>query len=223
MAGTRRLGSETSETRAQLLDVTERLILERGLRRGDLPAGRLAGRRHAAPRPLLLPHHGRPPAGGLPARAPRLNLERQAEALASPQPLRALWDLNRDDVGTRLGVEFTALANHRPAIRDEIAAYAERFRAQQVEALAGVEAPLSPEVTTVLMASISRVLVMEDALGVTTGHAEVRDLVDRYLADVEGPAAPGGLTGAGDRTLRRGGTARRETADRGLRAACDRG
>ena len=44
MATSRRIGAESSETRAALLDAAERLMLERGLRGGDLAARRQRGR-----------------------------------------------------------------------------------------------------------------------------------------------------------------------------------
>jgi hypothetical protein len=90
-------------------------------------------------------------------------------------------------------MEFTALANHRKAIRAEIASYAERFRRLQADAWASVldehsvdPDELSPAAAVVLMTSVSQVLVLEQALGVTTGHAEMRALVDRYLARFDG-------------------------------------
>lgn len=127
------------------------------------------------------------------------NLERQARALASPQPLRALWAFNSEPAGAALTTEFSALANRRPAIRAEIAAYAEQFRRQEADALSavferyGIDADdVPPAVVLVFMTSISRVLVMEDALGVTTGHAETLALVERYLTRFEGePLEPG--------------------------------
>ncbi len=91
------------------------------------------------------------------------NLERQARALASPHPLRALWDLHNDPVGTTLTAELFALANHRKALRAELAAYAEQFRRLQSEALAtvledaGVDPEaFPPEAVMVLMTSVSR-------------------------------------------------------------------
>src|SRR5262249_4443223 len=63
-------------------------------------------------------------------------MEREATPLASPQPLRALWEYSTDPAGTALTMEFSGLANHRKAIKAEIARYAERFRAEQTKALA---------------------------------------------------------------------------------------
>jgi hypothetical protein len=39
------------------------------------------------------------------------------------------WRLNADPRGATFTMEFVALANHRKAIRAEIARYAQRFRA----------------------------------------------------------------------------------------------
>jgi hypothetical protein len=124
------------------------------------------------------------------------NLERQARALASPQPLRALWAFSTDPAGTTLTMEFSALANHRKAIREELSTYAEQFRRLQSEALAGVLGrhgidtdELPPQALAVLITSISQILVLEEALGLTTGHAEMRALVERCLADYEGEPA----------------------------------
>ena len=38
----------------------------------------------------------------------------------------------------------------------------------------------------VVMTAISRILGLEDALGMTAGHAETRALVERFLARYEG-------------------------------------
>src|SRR4029077_19064141 len=119
------------------------------------------------------------------------NLERQERALASPQPLRGLWAFST--TGTGLIMEFTALANHRKAIRAEIAAYAERFRRLQVEALSSVlkaygidSEAFPPAAVIVLINAIARIMAMERGLGMTAGHVETLALVERYLARFEG-------------------------------------
>jgi hypothetical protein len=47
-----------------------------------------------------------------------------------------------------------------------------------------VEVP--PLVWSVLMTSVSRVLVIEQALGMSAGHAETVEFVERYLHRLEG-------------------------------------
>ncbi|HXY43509.1 MAG TPA: hypothetical protein VEH29_04925, partial [Acidimicrobiales bacterium] len=101
-----------------------------------------------------------------------------------------------------LTMEFTALANHRKAIRAEIAASAERYRAQLREGFRSVferyrvggggGAP-SPVVSAVLMTGVSQILVMEQAvLGMSTGHAETAAFVEELLTRLEGPRRPPG-------------------------------
>jgi AcrR family transcriptional regulator len=124
-------------------------------------------------------------------------LEAQANALQGPQPLWALWRFGTDSDFTRISLEFMALANHRKAMRAEITYYAERFRDEQRKTVTaallrcGVDSDdVPPVVWTVLMASLSRFLVLEQTLGMSTGHAETIELVERYLRRLEGEPQP---------------------------------
>jgi TetR/AcrR family transcriptional regulator len=123
-------------------------------------------------------------------RRAEIGLERQAQALASDQPLRALWEQSTDPAGAAMTMELVALGNHRKAIRAQIARVAEQFRAGQIEALSrvGERYGLSPEVLTVLMTGICQVIVLEQALGMATGHAETLALVEQHLKRLEGEA-----------------------------------
>ncbi len=193
MSSDRRIGTETSATRAALVAATEEIMLEDGYaavtsRRVAARAGLKAQLVHYYFRTMddlfLALHRTRVEQG----------LERQAQALAADQPLWALWDTSRDPRGTALTMEFIALANHRKVIRAEIASSAERFRAAQLEGLEvvleryGVDPDdWTPIVCTVLMSSISRFLVMEfETLGMSSGHAETVAFVERYIRKVEG-------------------------------------
>jgi AcrR family transcriptional regulator len=189
----RRIGTETSKTRAALLEATERLMLEEGY--AAVTSRRVAAAAELKPQLVhyyfrtmddlfLALFRGRAEQG----------LERQARALASAQPLWALWEYSRDPRGTALTMEFVALANHRKEIRDEIAKSAERFRAEQLKGFESVlqrygidpdECP--PIVCTVLMSSISRFLVIEhETLGMSSGHAETVAFVERFIRRLEG-------------------------------------
>jgi AcrR family transcriptional regulator len=194
MATPRRVGTESSKTRAELLDVTERLMREGGY--AAVSSRSVA--KEAGVTPALI-HYYFPTLDDLFLavfrRGAEKNLERHARALASPQPLRALWDFSVEPAGTVLLTEFMALGNHRKTIRHEIAEYAERFRRQQADLLAsrlqdyGIDPDeVPPLAILVLMATVSRGIVMEDALGSTTGHAETLDLVERLLQRFEGAA-----------------------------------
>jgi AcrR family transcriptional regulator len=190
----RRLGAETSKTRGALLDAAERLMLEEGY--AAVTSRRVAAR--AGLKPQLVHYYFRTMDDlflALYRRRAEQGLERQTRALASDQPLWALWDLSRDPRGTALTMEFVALANHRKEIRAEFAASAERYRTEQVRGLAvvleryGIGAgQFPPVVLSVLMTSVSQVLVIEqESAGMTSGHAETVAFVEEFLGRLEGP------------------------------------
>ncbi|WKG06597.1 TetR/AcrR family transcriptional regulator [Mycolicibacterium sp. HK-90] len=121
------------------------------------------------------------------------NLTTQREAFAEDAPLRALWDLNNAQ-GAALWMEFMALANHRKAIRSEIAGYADRFRdleeATMTSALQahGVDTDeFPPVVMSMIVASLARILVLEQGLGISRGHDQAQDFIRRYLDRFELP------------------------------------
>ena len=191
MASNRRIGAENSKSRAALLDATEQIMLEEGY--AAVSSRRIAQK--AGLKPQLVHYYFRTMDDLFLAafrRRAEDGLERQAQALASGQPLRALWAFGDDSTGTALTMEFVALANHHKSIRSEIAHYAELFRSRQTEALAavmrghGIDVERYPPVAMMLlMTSVSQVLVMEEALGMSAGHAETRALVARYLERYE--------------------------------------
>jgi AcrR family transcriptional regulator len=188
MASARRIGAEDSKTRAALLDAAERLLLEEG--QGAVTSRRIAAA--AGVKPPLVHYYFRTMDDLVLAvlrRGAEANLARQAAALASPDPLRAVWEQSADPTATAVSIELMAMARRRPAIRAEMAAYAERLRALQVEALRDVfaarGADLPPVVASVLMVAVSQLLVLEESLGVTTGHDEVLALVEEHLGRLE--------------------------------------
>jgi AcrR family transcriptional regulator len=192
MAVTRRIGAEDSKTRAALLDAAGKLMLEEGY--AAVTSRRVAAK--AGLKPQLVHYYFRTMDDlflALFRNGAEQNSERQARALASPQPVRAFWEFITDPAWTAFLVEFTALANHRKAIKAEIAAYAERFRREQLDALTGVldehgvdPEEFPPDAVVVLISAVARVLAMEEGLGMTIGHAETRAVVERYLTRLEG-------------------------------------
>src|SRR5262245_33115014 len=68
-------------------------------------------------------------------RRAEMGLQQQAAAVASDQPLWALWDQSRNSQGTALTNEFVALANHRKVIRTEIAATVAHYRAEEIKVI----------------------------------------------------------------------------------------
>lgn len=192
MAKGPRRGSENSETRTVLLDVTERIMRSDGY--AAVSSRRVAG--DAGVTPALVHYYF----GTIDdlflavlRRRSDQQFERHQRFLESERPLRALWDWSIDPAGTALLMEFMALANHRKVIRKEFAAHAARFRRIQLEALGphleklGVDlTETPPEAIIVLLVSVSRTLVMERALGIDIGLDETLSLIERHLDQLEG-------------------------------------
>ena len=191
----RRIGAADSKTRAQLLDAAEQLLLEEGY--AAVTSRRVGAK--AGLKPQLVHYYFRTMDDlflEVFRRRAEENLARFERAVAADGSLRTLWQLNADPRGAAFTIEFVALANHRKAIRAEIARYAERFRAAQLEALTaalaadGVAADqLPPIVALLMMTGLSQVLALEDALGVTAGH----DATDRVRAERDRPARAVGV------------------------------
>jgi AcrR family transcriptional regulator len=192
MASNRRIGAESSKTRAALLDAAEQLMLEEGY--AAVSSRRIAQK--AGLKPQLVYYYFRTMDDLFLAafrRRAEKGLERQAEAVASNKPLQALLAFSDDPTGTALTMEFAALANHRKSVRAEISRYGETFRNRQTEVLAmvmeehGVDTKLYPPIAVMLLITgVSQILVMEEALGMSAGHAETRELVARLLQQFEG-------------------------------------
>jgi AcrR family transcriptional regulator len=120
------------------------------------------------------------------------HFRRLTQALAAREPLRAIWQLNMDSTDTRMVLELTALANHRKVLRAEIARASERFRLLQaavfereVAERGGADNRLPPMVVSVIALALSRLLAMDNVLGVSGGHAETLSWIDTFLLRVE--------------------------------------
>ena len=110
-------------------------------------------------------------------------LARLESALASDDPLRAVWELNSGPTTAALAAEVMMLAKRRPAVQEEVKGYAERFRSVQTQAviryfeLNEINPGVPAIVATVLMTSISQVVALEHAVGISLGHSETLDFV----------------------------------------------
>jgi AcrR family transcriptional regulator len=125
------------------------------------------------------------------------DLESLKHALGAADPVASLWTYQTDSTRTALGVEFLALANHRKTIRTEIIRYAESARRMQAKAISasfgpsGIDAgACSPLCMSMLLTSISRNLIFESGVGISSGHAEARAYVERKLAELHGRRKP---------------------------------
>jgi AcrR family transcriptional regulator len=192
----RRIGAPDAKNRGLLLDAAEQLMLEEGY--AAVTSRRLAQR--AALKPQLVHYYFRTMEElflEVFRRRAEEGLQVQADALNCDQPLWALWRFGTDPAFTQISMEFMALANHRKEMRAEIAYYAERFREEERKVVQaaleryGVQnEDVPPVVWTVLMTSLSRFLVLEQAIGMSGGHAETLELVESYLRRLEGEPQP---------------------------------
>jgi AcrR family transcriptional regulator len=192
MARARRGAGADSETRAALLDAAEALMVEEGYaavttRRVATKAGVNNG--------LVYYYFGTLDELFVEVfrRATERGEQRIATARSAEQPLWRAWEVARDFSNNALMNEFVALANHRKAIRSEIAEYWLRFRTDQVDELGdvleghGLDTDTWPPASVLLlMVAAARFLHIEEAFGVDLGHAETVAMIERQLRALEG-------------------------------------
>ncbi|MEU4311470.1 helix-turn-helix domain-containing protein [Nocardia sp. NPDC024068] len=194
MSSPRRLGAPDAKNRGVLMDAAERLMMEQGW--AAVTSRRIA--EYAGLKPQLVHYYFRSMDDlflDMFRRRADQGLEALAQVLKSDRPLHALWKFSTDTTAARFTMEFVGLANHKPAIRAEVVRYSEQFRAAQTEALArllegyGVDMSRFPaDVLSVLMTSAARMVVLEEALGMTAGHAETFAFAEREIGFLENGA-----------------------------------
>jgi AcrR family transcriptional regulator len=185
-------GSRSGNTRTELLDAAEAILLEEGY---AAVTSRRVGERAEANSALV--HYYFDSMDGLFVELFRRGAERglaeQEAALQSSQPLWALWDALHDHMNNVRTVEFFALAHHRPAVQEVVVEYSGRYRRLQVDVLStvldgyGLDLETWPAVTVILMmGSISLLLLIEQGFGFDMGHAEMIASVEREIRTLEG-------------------------------------
>ena len=134
------------------------------------------------------------------------SLDRLQQALDDPQPLWALWEQSYDPPSNAIVMEFIALANHRSALKKEIAAYSRKHRRLQLERLStvldsyGVDLERWPAASLlVLMAGTARFLLIEESFNVDVGHADVVMVIEREIRALEGERVQHGKRSAAAR------------------------
>ncbi|WP_188772965.1 TetR/AcrR family transcriptional regulator [Novosphingobium endophyticum] len=187
-AARRRVGAETSATRARMVEATRDLIRDEGY--AAVSTRRVAAR---AGLKSSLVHYYFPTTDDL-----LLEVSRQGaaesdrmieEALSSDDPVRALWEFFIDTSRVAMSLEFMAMANHREAVRRHMAEHSAAMRDRQVEILQRIVGDrmavlegFDPAGLSLVLAGIGRAIVMEEGLGVKTGHAEAIAVVETWLA-----------------------------------------
>lgn len=196
----RRPRSATPDKRRRMLDAAEQIMLRDGY-------AAVTSRRVEAEAGLKLHYHF----GTLDdlfiaivRRSGEANVARLADALGSGEPLRAWWRLAADPRGNTLLVELTAAANHRPALKAEVATFARAVRRMQIEALDSIledygidRHVFPPALVAAAVQGLAFAMAHDQVAGFETAHEEasaaMADLVDqlekRRAGLVEAPAS----------------------------------
>jgi len=189
MAQPRRMGVEGSKMRSRFVDAAEEILRDVGYM--GISARQVSAK--AGQKTQLLYYYFRTMDDLILAVVRRVNENRMTrfeEALASPDPLRTLWEINSDASGATLSAELTSIANHREAIRAEIVRSAQQFRALQIEAVSRLLSQAKKDYPAagivMIAAALARTIVTESALGLTEGHEAALKIVERVLRDIAG-------------------------------------
>jgi AcrR family transcriptional regulator len=111
-------------------------------------------------------------------------VRRHDAAMAAARPIRAIWELNRNLPVARLMTEFVALAKRYPMLAQVMREAGSSFRELQIAAIErryGQHEPASglpdAEALAMLLSAIARNYVIEEAVGMTVGHAQIEAYV----------------------------------------------
>jgi len=188
VAAPRRPRSATPEKRQRLLDAAEQVMIRDGY-------AAVTTRRVEAAAGLKLHYHF----GTLDdlfiavvCRRGEETVTRLADALGSPEPLRAWWQLMSEPRGNRLLVELTAAANHRPALQAQVAAFAQRVRRMQIEALEALldeygmdRNEFPPALVASAVQGLAFAMAYDQASGFDTAQDEATAGIERLLDRLE--------------------------------------
>lgn len=186
MASTRRIGSQTSATRDAILKAAIHVLREDGA--AGLTASAVA--RKAGVKAHLVHYYFRSINDlvlALVRQHGTLGLKNTARAIASDEPLRALWEIEITYKWSVVAMELSAFAIRHDAVRAEMMRYIEDLRSLQAEGIArhfqlrGIESPIPPMTLTIMIAGIARQLVREKEYNVSLGHKEMIEVVEEFL------------------------------------------
>ena len=191
MAQRRRPRPATEEKRKRLLDATEEIMLKEGY---AAVSSRSVATAVGIQAPLVHYYFATLDdlfVAVLRRRSGRI-VERMAEALASPEPLRGWWKLASDERGTALFVELLAAANHRPALKAEVGQIARDVRRMQMDALDTLlgEYGIDPEefpppLVAAAVQGLAFAAVQDQVAGYDTAADEAIAAMDRLVERLE--------------------------------------
>ncbi|RZI76937.1 MAG: TetR/AcrR family transcriptional regulator [Pseudomonas sp.] len=119
-----------------------------------------------------------------------LGLKNTARAIASDEPLRALWEVETSFKWMSVAMELSSIAVRRDDMRAEMMRYIEDMRHLQAEGikrhfqLRGIECAVPPLALTIMVAGIARQIVREKEFNVSLGHEEMSAVVETFLENL---------------------------------------
>jgi AcrR family transcriptional regulator len=182
-----KVGSDNSATRAAILDAAQAIMTEHGY---PAVTSRAVAER-AGLKSQLVHYYFRSMDDlyiAIYRRVVDQLAERQRAVLASDRPLRALWEVTGDPQSVTLTYELVALANHRKALRAEMAEVGGRLREGGIEIVAQALArrglpnqPWIPVLSAMVLESLARSISLQSAIGMTVGHEEAMRAIDGLI------------------------------------------
>lgn len=194
MTSKRRIGSETSATRAAILKAALQVLQDQGS--SHFTASEIG--RAAGVKPHMIHYYFRTIDDLVLALVKMLGttgLKNTARAITSGDPLKALWNVEIGSSSSVAIMELGALAVHREDVRLEMARSMEAMRTIQTEAITKylemreIECPFPPATLALMIAGISRQMVRERAFGVSLGHEEMTAAIEDLLAGLANRAS----------------------------------
>ena len=186
-----RQGGKDGGTRDLLLDATEAILVEEGY--GAVTSRRVEER--AGLKSQLVHYHFGTMDDLFVAVYERMEkefLRRHLQAVTSPNPLRALWELSIHPKRTRLSQELIALSNRKKSIHkittrviEQMYSLNSTFIAKYLEEAGVDQKQYPPAAIYHLITGLSRSLVMDETLEVSTGRDDVLAFAERILSDIE--------------------------------------
>lgn len=187
----RKSADESTSTRDAILDATETIMVEEGY---AAVTSRRVGEK-ASLKSQLVHYYFRSMDDLFIAvyeRSEKDFFRRHLEALTSENPLRAVWELSIHPQRTRLAQELIALSNHKKSIQKITARLMEQLHSVDAAFLAkylekaGVDpGKFPPLVVSYIIHGVSRMLVTEEAMGLSPGHSQVLAFAERLLSELE--------------------------------------
>jgi AcrR family transcriptional regulator len=174
------------KTRATILDATESIIREEGY---AAVSSRRIAEKAGLKSQLVHYHFGNMDELflALYRRSEEMFLSQLSEVIASPDSLKKLWDLSVMEE-SKLSLEFTAIATHRKAFRDELIRSAELVRSLENSVVSKAfgkrkhyNLKVTPNVFSFILQSFSRAIVIEKGVGITKGHSEILEFIEVIL------------------------------------------